>query len=142
MKTTKHDIKTKIEAHVTICSSTYCEKIPEAKVYLHFRKGRLAHIDVEHPRLEEILGRKGGGYYELSINGRILVIDLSKLLLGLQLLIEIPGLSKQDVIIETKCYVRGKKRGLFIGTSDKHVLKLLEDLVKKYRHVYMNNARE
>lgn len=70
------------------------------------------------------------------------MIDLSRLLLGLQLLIEIPGLSKQDVIIETKCYVRGKKRGLFIGTSNKHVLKLLEDLVKRHRRVYVDNARE
>lgn len=133
MHTTRHNVKTRIKANITICSSTYCEEV-EAETYLHFRGERIIHIDVENPKLEEIIGRKGGGYYKLIMDRGILIVDLSKLSPGLQLLMEIEGLSKQDVIIETRCYIRGKKGGLFIGIHDKHLLRLLESLRCRGRH--------
>ncbi len=124
-------IKKQIKANVILCSSTYCRELKEAKVYLHFKDNKLRHIDVEHIELEQFLGRKGGGYYKILLETDTLIVDLSKLLKGLQIILKIPDMEKADRNFVTTCYVRGKKKGLFIGFNDKRLCKILKDIVRK-----------
>lgn len=91
----------------------------------------LKHIDIEHAVLEQFFGHKGGGYYKALLEANTLVIDLSRLLKGSQIILRIPNTDKEHKDLTITCYIRGKKNGLLVGFHNKHLRKILENIVRK-----------
>lgn len=106
--------------------------LEDAQVYIHLKgysRARVTHIDIEHPKLNEIIPPKRGGFYKLLWYPKGVEIDLSRLLPGLSIIVEDEALSKLLKPFEKSwCYVGGKQGGIFVGLK-KNLIKRLESLV-------------
>ncbi len=120
-------------AKVFVKTSSSRTLLENAEVYIHLKgysRARVTHIDVEHPKLNEIIPVKGGGFYRILWHPRGIEISLSRLLPGLSIIIEDQILAKLMKPMEKSwCYVGGKAGGIFIGLK-KHLIERLEKLIR------------
>ncbi len=88
-------------------------------------------MDVESEDLKEVLGRRGGWFKAMVYEGK-LVIDLSKLVKGLRIIIVFNHrLLQRNKMVNTKAYIHAKHNGLTIRFKDRMVMEIFEDVVKK-----------
>ena len=108
--------------------------LDNAEVYIHLKgysRARVTHIDIEHPKLNEIIPPRGGGFHRILWHPRGIEVNLSRLLPGLSIIVEDEVLAKLLKPMEKSwCYVGGKQGGVFIGLK-KHLIERLENLAKE-----------
>ncbi len=122
------------EARVYIKTTSDRILLENAEVYIHLKgysRARVTHIDVEHPKLNEIIPPKRGGFYRILWHPKGIEINLSRLLPGLSIIVEDKLLAKLLKPMEKSwCYVGGKQGGIFIGLK-KNLIERLENLAKE-----------
>jgi len=108
--------------------------LENAQVFIHLKgysRARVTHIDIEHPKLNEIIPPRSGGFYRLLWHPRGIEVSLSRLVPGLSIIVEDNTLAKLLKPMEKSwCYVGGKSGGIFIGLK-KHLIERLEKLVRE-----------
>ena len=127
--------KIPLEDTVVILDEISNQRVLEkAVVYIHLKgysRARVTHIDVEHDELNKIIPARSGGFYKIRREDSVLVLDFSRLIRGLRIIIDNKVLA--DILKPQEsswCYVGGKPGGIYIGLK-KYLIERLEKLAKE-----------
>ncbi len=111
-------------------------ELENAVVYIHLKgysRARVTHIDIEHDELNKIIPARSGGFYKIRREDGNLVLDLSRLIRGLRIIIDNNMLASILKPYESSwCYVGGKPGGIYIGLK-KYLIERLEKLAEKFQ---------
>ncbi|MEM4576375.1 MAG: hypothetical protein QW701_02790 [Candidatus Nezhaarchaeales archaeon] len=118
--------KLKIEAHVYLNG----EPLDDVDVYIHLKGhslARVTHLDIEHPRMNELLRPNTGRFLKILGTEIGFVVDGK----SWHLVVKSPVLKGLfNVGEESYAWVGGKVGGIYIGFKKRYVEKLEEKALK------------
>ncbi|WP_048192061.1 hypothetical protein [Pyrolobus fumarii] len=135
--------KIRVEARLQLCDNGSCREL-DAAVYIHVRgwsRARVTHLDVEAPRLEDLVGGAGRGIYVRVVGaprGIIVVPEGGEW----RLVIESSDPTLHVLSVGESCigFLGGKRGGIFLGLQSPYH-KRLERLAEEHHGVAPRAAR-
>ncbi|RLG87099.1 MAG: hypothetical protein DRO15_05345 [Thermoprotei archaeon] len=125
------------DAKVYLILPTGIEEIP-ADTYIHVKgylRARVTHLDLEHEELSKLYPPRTTGYFPLVGTGSGFLINLSRLIKGVEIEVRSQLLASHFISYgeKTWVYIGGKVGGIFIGFKKRYILRLERIAIEIYK---------